>query len=276
MVHFKSFILSGIVSLSLQSNCFTTASSGEQAKTEAMSRVDSAEREPLGEERATPPKSLSLINPAELRPLDELENVDNKECEWLLSNDNIKLTLGLMYNKVEEMNEFIDWTKTMLRSLVTVKRVPINSFEVLKREVERDLPADELKKLERTVTPPQYENLRHVDQIRYVWNKYSHFLSAWNIIQLFSKLIDIYAPTVSEMSYAIRVAKLEREKSEKFRNILLELSNQATQAEFRIRMLELIVPCVIFSIDSGMPHGYQVLKAITLFSQKLKQWISRG
>ena len=276
MVHFNNFILSGIVSLSLQTNCFTTASSGEQAQTETSSRLDLDEPEPVSEERAPPPKVLSLINPAELKPLDELENDDNNESAKLLSNDNIKLTLGLMYNKAEEMTEFVDWTKTMLRKMATVKNVPINSLEVLKREVEKDVSAEELTKLERSVTPPEYDNLGNVDHVRFVWNKYSHFLSAWNLIQLFSKLIDIYAPTVSEMTYAMKVIKLREEKAENFRQILLQLTNQATEAEFRIRMLKLMVPCVIFSIDSGMPHENQVLKAITLFSRRLKKWISRG
>ena len=276
MVHFKNALFTGIVSLSLQTDCFTTASSGEQPQTDFMSFVDSAEPEPMSEERAPSPKVLSLINPAGLKPLDELENDDNDESAKLLSNDNIKFTLGLMYHKAEEMAEFVDWTKTMLREMVTVKKVPIDSFEVLKSEVEKDFPADELTKLERSVTPPEYDNLRNVDHVRFVWNKYSHFLSAWNLIQLFSKLIDIYAPTVSEMTYAMKVIKLKGEKAENFRQILLQLTNQATEAEFRIRMLELMVPCVIFSIDSGMPHEYQVLKAITLFSRRLMKWISRG
>lgn len=253
MIHCKKLVLSGLTVVFLQNGLFTEASAGHR----------------------TLPSFLSLINPGEL---EEVEPSNDDISDALSSavlpqypqNDNIILTLCLLRDGAPAVDGFVDFAKELVHKMVIIKKLPIDSFELFKGEVEKDVSPEDASMMAMTVTPPKFKNLNLVTDVEIEWEKYSHFLSAWNLIRFTSDLIHIYTPSVDGKTLGTRDDIFIKKRDRGFEQVMLQVPGDSSTHQVKVLLLKAIVASVFVSIDSGETHENQLLKALKMLADRTR------
>jgi hypothetical protein len=250
MIHYKKLLFAGLLVICSQNGLFTEASAGQR----------------------TLPSFLSLINPQDLEELEQSNEDKNDAVSsfQLAQNDNILLTLSLLRDGAPAVEGFVEFAKVLVDNMVTIKKLPIDSFERFKEEVENDISAEEASRMVTMVTPPNFKDLGGVAEVELEWEKYSHFLSAWNLIQFTSELIYIYTPVVNGRNLGSRDDIFIEKRNGGFEDVMLQVPDDSSTHQMKVLLLKPIVASVFVSIDSAKTHEIQLLKALKMLADRTR------
>lgn len=216
----------------------------------------------MGVERPRDPLSITSVRDDEVAAhftslyipeyFESIKNVELvSQMSGILNQYDITLALAMMHLGPSRMVGFVRASGDVVQELLE-KHIPITSFEAFKAQA----PPDERAGLEKSVTPRR--NLRLItSDLDAAWNELSPFLVAWDLIQLISKLVELYHADVSGMNWELR------------QTMIRGFAGYHYGAGFKDRALTWILDSVIMSISSEESNALQVRKALDLLSRKL-------
>lgn len=177
----------------------------------------------------------------------------------ILNRYDVSLTLAVMRLQPYSMFEFVLFTEKIAEMMLKAN-IAIASIEDFKNQLPSGGPLEKFKK----IVTPRYGLQFTASNLKEAWNELSRYSVAWQVIQLFSKLVDIYRPDVYGMSY-------ERKKE-----IIAELEakNDEGSPIFMGRPLLSMVSSVILSVDTTSSNIWIVKKALGRFAIALQSMSS--
>lgn len=230
---------------------FTAASSDEKGSSIDLARPLIT----LGDIRVSDAEVATLFSTLYIPKSLRKRNVEPvAQISEILNRYDVSLTLALMRLDPYSMFDFVQSTEKVAEMMLNEK-IAIASIEQFQKMLPSGGPLEKFTKVVET----RYDAELSAFSLKGAWNELSMYSVAWQLIQLFSKIVDLYRPDVPWMSYERKQQIIAQ----------LEANNFDGSPIFMGRPLLSMVSSVILSVDTTSSNIYIVKNAIKRFASAL-------